>query len=65
MRFTLGLKESAFEWLFQAVGVHPSFTESLNYMVGQYAVFTNYMDDEKTPEVLRKFRAASVGPGPS
>jgi hypothetical protein len=55
MRFNLSLKESAFEWLFQAVGVHPSFIESLNYMVGQYAVFTTYSKDDKTPEVLRKF----------
>jgi hypothetical protein len=55
MRFNLTIKESAFAWLCQAMGVHPSFIESLNYMVGQYAVFTHYSEDEQTPEVLRKF----------
>lgn len=55
MRFNLTLKESTFVWLCQAMGVHPLFIESLNYMVGHYAVFTHYSEDEKTPEVLRKF----------
>jgi hypothetical protein len=55
MRFKLAIKESAFAWLCQAMGVHPSFIESLNYMVGQDAVFTHYSEDEQTPEVLRKF----------
>jgi hypothetical protein len=54
MRFNLTIKESAFAWLCQVMGVHPSFIESLNYMVGQYAAFTHYSDDEQRPEVLRK-----------
>ena len=61
MRFSVGLKETVFVWLFQALNVHPNFIESLNYMVGQYAVFTNYSDDEKIPEVLHKLSCYSCG----
>jgi len=55
MRFSLTLKESAFVWLCQAIGIHPSFIESLNYMVGHYAAFTDYSEDDQTPEMLREF----------
>lgn len=54
MRFNLTLKESTFVWLCQTMEIHPSFIESLNYMVGHYAVFTKYAEDDRAPEILRE-----------
>ena len=54
MRFNVALAETAFVWLCQAMGIHPSFIESLNYLVGHFAVFTTYADDDKTAEYVRK-----------
>lgn len=54
MRFNVTLEESTFVWLMKVMRIHPSFIESLNYLIGHFAIFTSLSDDGKAPEFLRK-----------